>query len=161
MVDAHCSTSSLVYLLERRARIAGGHIDGTPLTRGSRLSNSVHFDVVCVDIKVDPVEEKGLHQAENSFSKKRIDIVAAVALKKDANDRVTEHQRDKSIGALDSMLNIGSRIILHPLVNLLANLCIHAGMARILKRSNVESLARHVKYNGDPNKGQEIGRAHV
>jgi hypothetical protein len=69
-------------------------------------ANGVDVDSVGVDLKVDPIEYKGLGKTENAFAEEGVDTEVGTVLEEDGKYGLAEDESDKSVVALDTMLNI-------------------------------------------------------
>lgn len=62
-----------------------------------------------VDFKVQPVEAKGLYQAEDSFSKKSVDPNGSIVLVEQGNNRIAENQGHEGISSFRFVFNVHGR----------------------------------------------------
>lgn len=71
--------------------------------------DSVRVQIERVNLKINPVEHKGLNQPQHRFPEESVDAKGYIALIEQAQYTASKHQRNEGIRPLDSMLNVRAR----------------------------------------------------
>ena len=69
-------------------------------------TDGVRVQVEGVDFKVEPVEGKGLDEAQDGFAEKGVDAVVGAVLEKQGEDAVAEHEGGEGVGAFGFVLDV-------------------------------------------------------
>ena len=87
-----------------------GQVSAEPKEGGPpRSTDGMRVEVPSIDLEIQPIEGKGLGQAQDGLAEEGVDTHGRPVLEQERDDGVAKDQRDKGIRPLGLVLDVGGR----------------------------------------------------